>query len=1204
MQLSIFDTETSMPVYNKPLHKKIKHATHLQSKHITKEQTKVIQLKPEQSQIHKDDKSRNQTIESDPDLEVEELESINAKEMGDYAQYIPQVIVKGSKEHPTPLCESLAMSSIRLPKTNYKPNLPQEAIDSGILSAAQLEDIILAGNAHQHFIHDGKFRLGYMVGSGTGFGKGNAIAGIILDNFRQSRTKAVWISKNDKAHLNSLDYWKDVGGKRTDFIDHRKFKPSDKILANKGILVTTYGILRAGFSKHEEDGQITVEGRIKQIAEWLGNDFDGVIAFDESHVMANAIDEKGSRGIKKGSMVAQVGLTLQRILPKARIVYSSATGATEVQNLVYAERLGLYGPGTSFPDKKDFINEIKASGVTAMELVARDLKSLGLYTARSLSYEGVEYETITHMITDPQKELYDHLARAWQKVLQNISEAVEVNNTSKNAKAAAMSAFWSTHQRFFNLIILTIQFPAVAKDIQKHLDEGDAIIIQLTNTNEAQTKRALADAKGKDLNREISLESLDISPKSMLIEYLMNSFPIVQFEDYEDSDGNINQRPVLDRNGEAVYNLESVRHRDELINSIQEDLVIPQGPLDTFISTFGADNIAEVTGRTIRLVDKEDPVSGEITKIEQRRTPAHSKKEIKEFLNDERRILIFSEAGGTGGSFHADKRINNQRRRIHYVYQPGWRADVAVQGFGRSHRSNQVVPPLFKLCSTNINAQKRFLSSIARRLEQLGALTKGQRTTGGQGILDNSFNFESQYAKDALQLLYYDIQHTGLPISMDDLQSMMGLNLMTKIDGVEQINKDLIQDIKKFLNRILSLEIDIMNVLFAAFENKMNGLINQAKSSGNYDEGIMHIKAEETKLIEEIPIFKHERTGAEAILTTLQLRVKVPKRSWLHIFEKSTSSDFHGFFQQKNSKRIYAMFYAFSSTDPGGHTIKYFERLGISHQSMCDNMELEGQYDRIDNNTTEFIWKEEYNETPDTKNEVHSLIKGLLLPIWKKIPGDNIVNRYIDDEGKSHLGRFISQNHLPHVRTLFNLNNNLSISEIVRKLNQGCIIEMDNGMKLRSTSIQSIPSVEFTNVSSSLINQLQSYGLFIRIKNKILDLKSAHLPKQELLEKLPQIMQSLNISVTKYYSIDQKDVVSQQTTKARAYTTPAEVINDCTLNSKHLRLPNATLDRNLYLQVKKEIERIGGKWSGGNTQAFEFLFDPTEAFFQLKQRLN
>ena len=57
---------------------------------------------------------------------------------------------------------------------------------------------------------------------------------------------------------------------------------------------------------------------------------------------------------------------------------------------------------------------IEAGGVAAMEVLARDLKSLGLYTARSLSYEGIEYELVEHALTPEQKRIYDAYAGAFE----------------------------------------------------------------------------------------------------------------------------------------------------------------------------------------------------------------------------------------------------------------------------------------------------------------------------------------------------------------------------------------------------------------------------------------------------------------------------------------------------------------------------------------------------------------------------------------------------------------------------------------------------------------------------------------------------------------------------------------------------------------------------------------------------------------------
>ena len=76
----------------------------------------------------------------------------------------------------------------------------------------------------------------------------------------------------------------------------------------------------------------------------------------------------------------------------------------------------------------------------------------------------------------------------------------------------------------------------------------------------------------------------------------------------------------------------------------------------------------------------------------------------------------------------------NQRLRHHYLLEAGWKADTAIQGLGRTNRTNQAQPPLFRPVATNVQAEKRFLSTIARRLDTLGAITRGQRQTGGQGL--------------------------------------------------------------------------------------------------------------------------------------------------------------------------------------------------------------------------------------------------------------------------------------------------------------------------------------------------------------------------------------------------------------------------------------------------------------------------------------
>lgn len=70
---------------------------------------------------------------------------------------------------------------------------------------------------------------------------------------------------------------------------------------------------------------------------------------------------------------------LQERLPKARVVYCSATGVTEPRHLGYMSRLGLWGPGTTFPGGfESFLNVVTRSGVGAMEVGVFFVLWLGL----------------------------------------------------------------------------------------------------------------------------------------------------------------------------------------------------------------------------------------------------------------------------------------------------------------------------------------------------------------------------------------------------------------------------------------------------------------------------------------------------------------------------------------------------------------------------------------------------------------------------------------------------------------------------------------------------------------------------------------------------------------------------------------------------------------------------------------------------------
>jgi hypothetical protein len=330
-----------------------------------------------------------------------------------YEEYGLQAIrISGSQAHPTKLVQSAAMASVAPPKPSYRPQLPANIRE--LLSDAQLETLVYAGEAHSDYLAGAwtvdetfdlvsaarddaekavRFRRGFFIGDGTGVGKGRQSAAIILDNWLQGRRKAVWISKSDKLLEDAQRDWSALGMERLLVTPLSRFPQGRPITLPEGVLFTTYATLRS-------DDRGEKLSRVKQIVEWLGSDFDGAIIFDEAHAMQNAAGGKGERGDVAASQQGRAGLRLQHALPNARVTYVSATGATSVHNLAYAQRLGLWG-GEDFPfsTRAEFVEAIEAGGVAAMEVLARDLRALGLYTARSLSFDGVEYELVEHALT-------------------------------------------------------------------------------------------------------------------------------------------------------------------------------------------------------------------------------------------------------------------------------------------------------------------------------------------------------------------------------------------------------------------------------------------------------------------------------------------------------------------------------------------------------------------------------------------------------------------------------------------------------------------------------------------------------------------------------------------------------------------------------------------------------------------------------------
>jgi len=1010
---------------------------------------------------------------------------------GIYEEYGLQAIrIAGSQAHPTRLVQSAAMASVAPPRPSYRPHLPVNIHE--LLSDAQLETVIYAGEAHSDHLagswtvdatfdvvtaaHEDaanavRFRRGFMIGDGTGVGKGRQSAAIILDNWLQGRRKAVWISKSDKLIEDAQRDWSALGMERLLVTPLSRFPQGQPITLPEGVLFTTYATLRS-YAKAEK------VSRVRQIVEWLGSDFDGVLIFDEAHAMQNAGGGKGERGDVAASQQGRAGLRLQHALPNARVVYVSATGATTVHNLAYAQRLGLWG-GEDFPfsTRAEFIEAIEAGGVAAMEVLARDLRALGLYTARSLSFDGVEYELIEHALSPEQTRIYDAYAGAFAIIHNHLDAAMEAANITgatgtlnRQAKSAARSAFESAKQRFFGHLLTSMKTPTLIRSITSDLEAGHAAVIQIVSTGEALMERRLADLPTEEWNDV----RVDITPREYVLDYLAHSFPVQLYEPFTDSEGNLASRPVY-RDGQPVESREAVARRDELIAQLASLPPVP-GALDQIVQHFGTELVAEVTGRSRRIVRKRASSGGDRLVVENRAAAANLA-ETQAFMDDNKRILIFSDAGGTGRSYHAELSARNTRLRVHYLLEPGWKADAAIQGLGRTHRTNQAQPPLFRPIATDVKAEKRFLSTIARRLDTLGAITRGQRQTGGQGLFRPEDNLESAYARDALRQLYLLLARGKVEgCSLERFEAATGLKLMDA-NGI----KDELPPITTFLNRLLALTIELQGVLFTAFEQLLTARIEGAIAAGIYDVGLETLTAEGFTVTDRQTIYTHPGTGAETRLLTIAQRMRnrpvTLDDALPHLGEPGAR-----LLINERSGRAAVQIPATSIMLDDGE-IERRVRLIRPMESRTVPVKMMGEthWTEAERNDFATAWNAEVGQVPAFSDSTIHIVAGLLLPIWKRLPNESTrVYRLQTDEGERIVGRKVSPAWAANAATTGAAS--LAPADAFMALMDGrTILDLAEGLQLRRVRVMGAQRIELSGFTDTMRERLSAYGLFHEI---------------------------------------------------------------------------------------------------------------------------
>ncbi len=996
-----------------------------------------------------------------------------------FVSYSPAKL-RGGKPHPAVIVESSSMAAVVPPDITYRPHLAAEIITEGRLSDVQLERVIYAGQRHEQQLADNS-RAGFFVGDGTGVGKGRILAGIIADNFNQGRKRALWLSVNNDLLEATRRDLTDLGLESIPLGRINDYPAAAEITLPQGVIFSSYSSLIAAAK--------TGERRIDQIQKWLGT--DAVVIFDEAHKAKNAL----ASGFGEPTLTGQAVIDLQdpERSPDYRVVYSSATGATDVRNMAYMIRLGLWGIGTSFPGGfQEFMQEIESGGVGAMEMVSRDMKALGMYLSGSISFglcpvsrKAVEYRERIHILTPEQREMYNRAAAAWQAVLRNIDEALLITNGGRRARATALNKFWGDHQRFFRQVICAFKVPSVIAESEAALSEGKSIVISLVGTGEARTREQVAKATANGG----MLEDLDFSPREVIAAMVDRGFPTTLYQDVTDpGTGKTIQVPVRDAQGNTVQSKEALRMKQELIDGLSA-LELPENPLDQLVNHFGESNVAELTGRTRRLI--RDSRTGQMQYkkrapegVAMDRTNVY---EMEQFQCAKKRIAIISDAASTGISLHASNRAENRQRRVHITLELGWSADKQMQTFGRTHRSDQAVPPEYVLLSTELGGEKRFSSTIARRLGSLGALTKGDRGAADNGDLAK-YNFETEEGRAALSLsLRRIMKGENVPGLDNPRQTLRDIGLLVRDrDGGENIRKEDEYNVPRFLNRVLALEVEQQNALFDYFADLFDQTVRYAKANGTFDEGVTDIKALAVRVAKP-PSVVHTDEITQAQTTHYTLEVDVPSKAVSFEEAEAARQRKSGAFlrHRKNGQFILAV-ESGRHTDPAtGNSYRTFAvwKPEAAHAAYIHDSELNEKYKAVSPERARNWWTEKHASIPPIETLETHIISGAIIPLWQRLKTNEDarlrVVRVITEDQQRIVGIQIPPDHVGTVLRSIGLMRDLREPDEIfyAVLDEGDEITLASNLKLRRGSIHSEPAIELSGADPYKFAELRELGL-------------------------------------------------------------------------------------------------------------------------------
>ena len=266
--------------------------------------------------------------------------------------------------------------------------------------------------------------------------------------------------------------------------------------------------------------------------------------------------------------------------------------------------------------------------------------------------------------------------------------------------------------------------------------------------------------------------------------------------------------------------------QDRVIGGYDKELkTLPLSPVDYMRQKLARMGVSsgEISGRQFALLENGERETRADSDMDRQKT-------LTAYNNsDTDNVLFGSRSSSTGLS--AQDAYLSKKPRTHYFLQPNPDVTTFQQAFGRSHRTGQrSVPRIEVLYASEIPAERRIMTMVARKMALLGAATTGS----------SSIDTASQAGEDFLNR-YGDVAVANIfirdPVLKNEFQTRTSINLGNTSEQILSIANSAPpgEYIKKLLHSTLILNIEDARNFFEQLDDEFESLVSFAKVSGSYD---------------------------------------------------------------------------------------------------------------------------------------------------------------------------------------------------------------------------------------------------------------------------------------------------------------------------------------------------------------------------------